>query len=202
MKSSEMLWASRPGLQTATDAEDDPGVGLISLPAAWRAPRHHCTSRQPNLPFLHMNREESPVNKAQLVEAVAAQIGGRAKAATAVDAVLDAIVRAVVAGDSRLRHRLRHPRRRTSARPASPETRRPASRVKLPATRVLRFRPGARFKDLVAGRQPLPASGNCIREGPQVPPPVTPYARCAAPAWAGAAHARRNTRCTTLWEPR
>lgn len=170
MKSSEMLWASRPGLQTATDAEDDPGVGLISLPAAWRAPRHHCTSRQPNLPFLHMNREESPVNKAQLVEAVAAQIGGRAKAATAVDAVLDAIVRAVVAGDtvSVTGFGTLQANEREARFARNPQT---GDRVKLPATRVLRFRPGAKFKDLVAGRQPLPASGNSIRKAPKSPRP-------------------------------
>ncbi len=39
------------------------------------------------------------MNKSQLIEAVAAKLGGRQQAADAVDAVLDAMVRAVDAGE-------------------------------------------------------------------------------------------------------
>ncbi|NUK19821.1 HU family DNA-binding protein, partial [Streptomyces lunaelactis] len=106
------------------------------------------------------------MNKAQLVEAVAPQTGGRAQAVAAVDAVLDAIVRAVVAGDTvsvtgfgSLQARDREPR---VAR--DPQT---GGRVTVPATRVLRFRPGARFKDLAAGRKSLPATGNSIQKAPK-----------------------------------
>lgn len=47
MKQSELLWVSPPGHRAATDPEDDPGVGLSALPAAWRAPRHPRTSPSP-----------------------------------------------------------------------------------------------------------------------------------------------------------
>lgn len=156
--------------QAAADPEDDPGVGLAPLPAAWRAPRLHHSSPQPNLPFLPTNRKESPVNKAQLVEAVAPHTGGRAKAATAVDAVLDAIVRAVVAGDtvSVTGFGTLQANEREARFARNPQT---GDRVKVPATRVLRFRPGARFKDLVAQRKPLPASGNCIQKASKTPRP-------------------------------
>lgn len=110
------------------------------------------------------------MNKAQLVEAVAAQTGGRAKAATAVDAVLDAIVRAVVAGDTvSVTGFGSISARDVPARFArNPQT---GDRVKVPATRALRFRPGAKFKDLVARREPLPASGNSIQKAPKTPRP-------------------------------
>ncbi|WP_254711235.1 HU family DNA-binding protein, partial [Streptomyces lunaelactis] len=163
MKTIDMLWASPLGPQADAHPEGDPGSGLSPLPAAWRAPRHHDNQHRANSAVLHTNRRESPVNKAQLVEAVAPQTGGRAQAVTAVDAVLDAIVRAVVAGDTvsvtgfgTLQARDRDPR---IAR--NPQT---GDEVKVPATRVLRFRPGARFKDLVVGRKPLPATGNSIQK--------------------------------------
>jgi DNA-binding protein HU-beta len=110
------------------------------------------------------------VNKAQLVEAIADKTGGRRKAATAVDAVLDAIVRAVVAGETvsitgfgSLQALDRDPR---IAR--NPQT---GDRVTVPATRALRFRAGTQFKDYVAGRKPLPASGNSVQKAPKTPRP-------------------------------
>lgn len=110
------------------------------------------------------------MNKAQLVKAIAPQVGGRAKAATAVDAVFDAIVRAVVAGDTvsvtgfgSLQARDLEPR--VGRNPQTGEA------AKRSATRVVRFRPGARFKDLVTGRKPLPATGNSIQKAPKTPRP-------------------------------
>ena len=106
------------------------------------------------------------MNKAQLVDAVAGQLGSRRAAAEAVDAVLDSIVRAVTAGE------------RVSVtgfgtfekvdRPArfarNPQT---GERVKVKKTTVPRFRPGQGFRDLVSGAKKLPKTGPSVRKAPK-----------------------------------
>lgn len=105
------------------------------------------------------------MNKAQLVEAITDQVGGRQQAEDAVDAVLDTIVRTVVNGE------------RVSvtgfgafekvARPAryarNPQT---GERVRVKKTAVPRFRPGQGFKDLTGGVKKLPRSGTAIAKAP------------------------------------
>nr|WSZ96807.1 HU family DNA-binding protein [Streptomyces sp. NBC_00857] len=110
------------------------------------------------------------MNKAQLVEVLSDRMGGKDQAAMAVEHVLDAIVRAVVAGDtvsvtgfgtigSRVRAgRVSHNVATGTVMRTSP-------------TRVPCFRPGTRFKDLVAGRKPLPNVGNSIQKAPKSPRP-------------------------------
>ena len=118
------------------------------------------------------------MNKAQLVEAVAEQLGGRRAAAEAVDAVLDTIVRAVTAGETVMVTGFgtfeKVDRQARFAR--NPQT---GERVKVKKTAVPRFRPGQGFKDLVSGSKKLPKSGPSVKKAPKGS--VTP-GRKATPA--------------------
>ncbi|GAA3052763.1 hypothetical protein GCM10020229_75440 [Kitasatospora albolonga] len=106
------------------------------------------------------------MNKAQLVEAVAEQLGGRKAAAEAVDAVLDTMVRAVVAGDrvSVTGFGTFEKVDRSARFARNPQT---GERVKVKKTAVPRFRPGQGFKDLVAGSKKLPKDGPSVKKAPK-----------------------------------
>ena len=105
------------------------------------------------------------MNKAQLVKAVAEQLGSRRAAAEAVNAVLDTITRNVVAGErvsvtgfgtfERVERSARFAR--------NPQT---GQRVKVKKTAVPRFRPGQSFKDLASGSKKLP-KGTTIKKAPK-----------------------------------
>ncbi len=114
------------------------------------------------------------MNKAQLVDAVTQATGDRAHATLAVEAVLDAMVRAVVAGEtvSVTGFGSLTPEVSPARTARNPQTGQP---VELTARRVVRFRPGARFKQLVvAGGRAMPDSGICIRKDPKTPKPARP----------------------------
>jgi DNA-binding protein HU-beta len=113
-----------------------------------------------------MTLTENPMNKAQLVEAVAEQLGGRRAAAEAVDAVLDTIVRTVTAGDrvSVTGFGTFEPVERSARFARNPQT---GERVKVKQTRVPRFRPGQGFKDLVSGSKKLPKAGPSVKKAPK-----------------------------------
>ncbi|EST39224.1 transcriptional regulator, partial [Streptomycetaceae bacterium MP113-05] len=106
------------------------------------------------------------MNKAQLVEAIQDQLGGRQQAADAVDVVLDAIVRAVVAGDrvsvtgfgsfEKVDRPARYAR--------NPQT---GERVRVKKTSVPRFRAGQGFKDLVSGTKKLPKNDVAVKKAPK-----------------------------------
>ncbi|MCT2594312.1 HU family DNA-binding protein [Streptomyces sp. N2-109] len=106
------------------------------------------------------------MNKAQLVEAIADQLGGRQQAADAVDVVLDAIVRAVCAGDrvsvtgfgsfEKVDRPARYAR--------NPQT---GERVRVKKTSVPRFRAGQGFKDLVSGAKKLPKNDVAVKKAPK-----------------------------------
>ncbi|MFD9124086.1 HU family DNA-binding protein [Kitasatospora sp. NPDC059571] len=106
------------------------------------------------------------MNKGQLVEAVAGQLGSRTAAEDAVDAVLDAMVRAVVAGErvqvtgfgtlEKVERAGRYAR--------NPQT---GERVRVKRTNVPRFRPGQGFKDLVSGAKKLPKAGPATAKAPK-----------------------------------
>ncbi len=108
------------------------------------------------------------MNKAQLIQAVAKTTGNRAQAADAVEAALDAIVRAVTAGEvvSVTGFGSLTPEVRPARTARNPQTGEP---VQVAERRVVKFRPGARFQDLVAGRRAMPESGNCIQKDPKSP---------------------------------
>jgi len=110
--------------------------------------------------------EGEDVNKAQLVEAVAEQLGGRKAAAEAVDAVLDTMVRAVVAGDrvSVTGFGTFEKVERSARFARNPQT---GERVKVKKTSVPRFRPGQGFKDLVSGSKKLPKEGPSVKKAPK-----------------------------------
>ncbi len=143
----------------------DPGYGLTPWPTAWRA--------RPSTPAAQSNRKETPVNKAQLIQAVAKTTGNRAQAADAVEAALDAIVRAVTAGEvvSVTGFGSLTPEVRPARTARNPQTGEP---VQVAERRVVKFRPGARFQDLVAGRRAMPESGNCIQKDPKSPKVARP----------------------------
>ncbi|MEV8098668.1 HU family DNA-binding protein [Kitasatospora sp. NPDC085879] len=106
------------------------------------------------------------MNKGQLVEAVAGQLGSRTAAEDAVDAVLDVMVRAVVAGErvqvtgfgtlEKVERAGRYAR--------NPQT---GERVRVKKSSVPRFRPGQGFKDLVSGAKKLPKSGPATAKAPK-----------------------------------
>ncbi|MEV8326975.1 HU family DNA-binding protein [Kitasatospora sp. NPDC059811] len=106
------------------------------------------------------------MNKAQLVEAVAEQLGGRKAAAEAVDAVLDTMVRAVVAGDrvSVTGFGTFEKVERSARFARNPQT---GEKVKVKKTSVPRFRPGQGFKDLVSGSKKLPKEGPSVKKAPK-----------------------------------
>ncbi|MER5867950.1 HU family DNA-binding protein [Kitasatospora sp. NPDC002040] len=106
------------------------------------------------------------MNKAQLVEAVAEQLGGRKAAAEAVDAVLDTMVRAVVAGDrvSVTGFGTFEKVDRSARFARNPQT---GEKVKVKKTAVPRFRPGQGFKDLVSGSKKLPKDGPSVKKAPK-----------------------------------
>lgn len=110
--------------------------------------------------------EGEDVNKAQLVEAVAEQLGGRKAAAEAVDAVLDTMVRAVVAGDrvSVTGFGTFEKVERSARFARNPQT---GEKVKVKKTSVPRFRPGQGFKDLVSGAKKLPKEGPSVKKAPK-----------------------------------
>lgn len=132
------------------------------------------------------------MNKAQLVEAVADQVGGRKAAADAVDAVLDTIVRAVVAGDrvsvtgfgsfEKVDRPARYAR--------NPQT---GERVRVKKTSVPRFRAGQGFKDLVSGAKKLPKTGPSVKKAPKGSLSGGASTRTTAKAAAKKAAAKRTT---------
>ena len=90
------------------------------------------------------------MNKSELIESVSGEIGSRAAAAKAVDAVLDTIMRSVASGE-----RVgivgfgTFEKRERSARTA--RNIRTGATIKVKATSVPGFRAGNGFKELVAG---------------------------------------------------
>ncbi|GAA2751508.1 HU family DNA-binding protein [Kitasatospora cinereorecta] len=135
------------------------------------------------------------MNKAQLVEAVAEQLGGRKAAAEAVDAVLDTMVRAVVAGDrvSVTGFGTFEKVERSARFARNPQT---GERVKVKKTSVPRFRPGQGFKDLVSGTKKLPKEGPSVKKAPKGS--LTPgKSGVAAPAAKRAATKRAAAAATT-----
>ncbi|WP_043175139.1 HU family DNA-binding protein [Streptomyces sp. NRRL B-24484] len=121
------------------------------------------------------------MNKGQLVEAVAGQLGSRTAAEDAVDAVFDVMVRAVVAGErvqvtgfgtlEKVERAGRYAR--------NPQT---GERVRVKKTSVARFRPGQGFKDLVSGAKKLPKSGSATAKAPKGSLTAGKSATAAVPA--------------------
>ena len=95
------------------------------------------------------------MNKAELIEALAARLGDRKTATAALDAVLAEVQSAVTKGDrvaitgfGVFEKRVRGARTARNPRSGAP--------VKVKATKVPRFRAGQGFKDVVAGKATAP----------------------------------------------
>ncbi|GAA1480994.1 hypothetical protein GCM10009624_14340 [Gordonia sinesedis] len=123
------------------------------------------------------------MNKAELIDELTKKLDADRKTATqAVEHIVDTIVRAVNKGESVtitgfgvFEKRRRAPR--VARNPRTGET------VKVRATSVPAFRPGAQFKAVVAGKQKLAASGPAVKRGSG----TTGAAKKAAPAKKAAA---------------
>ncbi|WP_374610889.1 HU family DNA-binding protein, partial [Gordonia sp. (in: high G+C Gram-positive bacteria)] len=119
------------------------------------------------------------MNKAELIDELTKKLDADRKTATeAVELVVDTIVRAVNKGESVtitgfgvFEKRKRAPR--VARNPRTGET------VKVRATSVPAFRPGAQFKAVVAGKQKLSATGPAVKRGSGA---TTTAAKKAAPA--------------------
>jgi DNA-binding protein HU-beta len=100
--------------------------------------------------------EGMPVNKSELIDAVAARLDGNRKAAAAaVEGVLDEVARALVKGEKVSitgfgTFEKRERAARTARNPATGE------RIRVKKTSVPAFRAGATLKDVVSGRVKLP----------------------------------------------
>lgn len=108
------------------------------------------------------------MNKKLLIEDVAAKLGSRAVATEAVEAVFDSIVRAVTEGKrvTVTGFGSIDPVERPARFARNPQT---GERVRVKATRGVRFRPGASFKALVDGAKQLPEHGSAIKKAPKTP---------------------------------
>lgn len=132
------------------------------------------------------------MNKTQLVDALAARLGDRRTAASAVDGLLETIVETVKGGESvALTGFGVFSRRERSARTArNPRT---GEAVAVPAGGVPAFRPGSGFRTAVGGG-PAGASTAARRRAATPPPRTTPSRRRsldpAAPADAAPRRAR------------
>ena len=99
------------------------------------------------------------MNKADLIEALAPRLGGRAAASAAVEAMVDVVLREVASGGSvaitgfgTFERVQRAPRTGRNPRTGEP--------VPIAGTTSPRFRPGSYFKDVVADPAGLPAEGS------------------------------------------
>ena len=111
------------------------------------------------------------VNKAELIEALAARLGDRKSATAALDAVISEVQNAVTKGDKvaitgfgSFEKRVRNAR--TARNPRTGET------VKVKKTSVPAFRPGTAFKDMVAAGKVAKAAPALLRDGPVASPEV------------------------------
>ncbi len=95
------------------------------------------------------------MNKAQLIDRLAGQLGSKKAASDAVESVIDTITRAVTSGERvaitgfGVFEKVARPAR-TGRNPRTGET------VKIKKTTVPKFKPGQAFKDVVSGAKKLP----------------------------------------------
>jgi DNA-binding protein HU-beta len=139
------------------------------------------------------------MNKTQLIDALAARIGDRRTAVTAVDGMLETIVDTVRAGDSvtLTGFGVFEGRARAARVARNPRT---GESVAVPATTVPAFRPGVGFRTAVGGGAPVPHSAPSRSRA--APAPVAaaveeadvPPARKAAKAKSGASFAAKDTK--------
>ncbi len=108
------------------------------------------------------------MNKSQLIDALAARLGDRRTAASAVDGLLSTIVETVKAGESvsLTGFGVFEARARAARVGRNPRT---GQTVAVPAATVPAFRPGTGFKTAVGGTASAPAPPEAAVEAPDKP---------------------------------
>ena len=141
------------------------GRCLAAIPGLGSAPSRVCTRRHPS---------EGHVNKAELIDTIAARLGDNKKAASeAVEAVIDTITRTVAKGEKvaitgfGIFEKVERAAR-TARNPAT------GAAVKVKKTSVPKFRPGTQLKAVVSGALKLAAPAKAA--------PVKAAVKKAAPA--------------------
>lgn len=122
------------------------------------------------------------MNKAQLIDELAKRLDADRKTATeAVEALIDTIVRAVNKGESvTITGFGVFEKRRRAARVArNPRT---GETVKVRATSIPAFRPGAQFKEIIAGRRTLRNGEPAVKRVSGAPAKKATAAKKASPA--------------------
>lgn len=121
------------------------------------------------------------MNKSQLVDALAARIGDRRTAATAVDGLLETIVTTVGTGESVsiTGFGVFEARPRAARAARNPRT---GASVEVPATTVPAFRAGAGFRSSVGGSPAAPPRRSATARRPAAAPPAPEVAPAAASA--------------------
>lgn len=99
------------------------------------------------------------MNKSDLIERLSEELGGRAAAGTAVEAMVDLIIREVAAG-GRVTITGFGTFERVDRAPRTGRNPRTGELVPIEGTSTPRFRPGTLFKDVVADPDQLPAEGH------------------------------------------
>ena len=127
-----------------------------------------------------------PMNKSQLVDALAARLGDRRTAASAVDGLLETIVDTVAVRRVGVAHRLRGLREPRPERPAPPATRAPARPWTCRPPRCPAFRPGTGFR-----HRPWTATARAAPPARR-PPPASPRPRRRRPPRAPRRRARQS----------
>lgn len=119
------------------------------------------------------------MNKTQLVDALAARIGDRRTAATAVDGLLETIVATVGSGESvsLTGFGVFEPRARAARVARNPRT---GATVEVPATTAPAFRPGAGFRSAVGGSSPSARRAPARAAVPAAAAPVATAAKAPA----------------------
>lgn len=98
------------------------------------------------------------MNKADLIERLSEELGGRTLATTAIEAMVDVIIREVVAG-GRVTITGFGTFERVDRAPRTGRNPRTGELVPIAGTSSPRFRPGTYFKEVVAEPDQLPAEG-------------------------------------------
>ena len=118
------------------------------------------------------------MNKSQLIDALAARLGDRRTAATAVDGLLSTIVDTVKAGESvsLTGFGVFEPRARAARVGRNPRT---GQTVAVPAATVPAFRPGTGFKTAVGGASAPPSAARTRVAAAAVEAPAKPAAKAS-----------------------
>lgn len=133
------------------------------------------------------------MNKSELVDAIADQVGGRAAAAKAVEAVLDTIVAAVAKGErvglvgfGTFEKRVRGARTARNIRTGAT--------IKVKATSVPAFRAGSGFKETVASGGKKKAAAKATKAAKPAAKKAAPAKKAAAKPAAKKAPAKKATK--------